>query len=115
MKKSIGTILLDRNDNYVYENGKLPDRVDDDKEWLKYFLDKEVISFHAASLLPPSMLQNRLVGMRNTVPVTIKELAEADILIVIRNDVYNRAGKKFRLNAFKKLFNTREVEIWIRK
>jgi len=44
-------------------------------------------------------------------PVTIRELAACDLLLVIRSKD-RVTGKKFRLNKFNCILKTEEIELW---
>ena len=110
------TILLDQNDNYIMDSGKLPERPWFDKAYLKAFYNQQNVSKDGFNMLPPS-IRNSVTCHEmydgDVTPTTIREIAESHLLIVIRS--YEKGeGKKFRLNNFKMMIQTEVVEIWIR-
>ena len=112
----VGTILLDTNNYYIDSEGKLPVRPNGDKELLKTLVSGRVVSKLAFEILPKS-ISSVAMGYSSTfynVPITIKELAEAMILIVHRSPVEIEVGKKFRLDKFKQIGNG-NPEIWIKQ
>ena len=108
----VGTILLTKDNVYVKEDGKLPLRPEHDKELLKDICYNGRVSTRAYSMLPPS-IQKVVETDDNvlSVPITIRELAEADLLIVSRSFELCR-GKEFRLDNFKLILRDRKIELW---
>jgi len=109
----VGTILLTKDNVYVKDDGSLPIRPAWDKELLKGLIDGGRVSDKAYAMLPPSM--RKLVEVDTklpNIPITIKELANADLLIVSRSLELCR-GKKFRFENFRLLLKDRKVELWI--
>ena len=111
----IGTILLTKTNVYVKEDKSLPKRPDFDKGLLTAVLKGQTVSMKAWQLLPPSMQKTVKVSdiADSTMPVTIRELAQADILIVVRSKERCK-GKKFRLDKFECILKTEEIELWQR-
>ncbi len=109
----VGTILLDMYDNYVDDEGNLPSRPPFDKELLKAVIKGNTVTKDGEALLPDSLLKVAKPN-KSIVPITIRELANADVLIVVRSNVRLINGKKFRLDNFKRL-NKGTIQIYIRK
>lgn len=110
----VGTILLTKDNVYVREDGKLPMRPEYDKQLLLDLCTGNRVSDKAYLMLPPSI--RAVVEIDNkvpSVPITIKELAEADLLIVSRSLELCR-GKEFRLDKFKLVLRDRKIELWRR-
>jgi hypothetical protein len=117
--KIYGTILLDENDCYLCD-GKLPHRPLYDKSLLTAMVSGEIISKQAAELLPKSITDTALDitnQVEPSVPITVKEIdGLTDILIVIRSTKECKGEcKKFRLDRFKRILSTGQLEIWRRK
>ena len=114
----VGTILLDENDCYTYDNGKLPGRPDFDKELLTFLTKNNTVSHEGYRMLPMS-IKRVTYGITHgmpTFPVTIPEIdALSDLLIVSRGKVNGENGKKFRFNRFELITTQREIELWKRK
>jgi len=112
----VATILLDKDNNYVMEDGKLPERPEFDKALLSGLLRNQTISILGYLLLPPSIQETVTVAglVHEKFPVTISEIAEADLLIVSRSQSTGK-GKKFRLDEFTNLVTDTKIEIWRRK
>lgn len=109
----VGTILLTQANEYVAQDGvTLPARPDFDKEFLTEFLAGHKVSAEGEQLLPPSI--KKVLGRKSALPVTIRELASADLLIVIKSRQlrFYYPGKKFRFDEFKRILKTEEIEIW---
>lgn len=111
----LGLILLSQDNTYVKHNGKLPKRPDFDKDLLTHFLHNQTVSYKAWQMLPPSM---KAVVKCNDIadskaPVTIRELAATDVLVVIRSKEKGN-GKKFRLDKFIQVTKG-EIELWLKK
>lgn len=113
----VGTILLTKSNKYVDTEGNLPKRPKFDKELLSSLLAiAGEVSDEGYDMLPPSMQRKVVVGERElTFPITIRELAAANLLIVVRSPEDFENGKEFRLNEFKCLVKDRRIELWIRK
>ena len=111
----VGTILLTKDNIYLREDGKLPLRPEHDKELLKDICHNGRVSTRGYSMLPPS-IQEVVETDDNilSVPITIKELAVADLLIVSRSLELCR-GKVFRLDNFKCILRDRKIELWRKK
>lgn len=108
----VGTILLDQVNNYIDNCGDLPIRPDFDKELLTTLVRGRSVSLAGFNMLPPS-IRREINPRANTIAITIKELAECDLLIVSRSPILCEEGKKFRLDKFKK-FGDGNPEIWIK-
>ena len=116
MKKTIGLLLLDSNDNYVYEDGSLPIRPAWDKKFLDAMLENEVVSPEGYEMLPESMRKKVYTdGWCKPFPITIPEIAKSDILFVVRGWNKQDKGKKFRFDDFEWLFDTGHIEVWKHK
>jgi len=115
----INTILLDTNDNYVDNQGKLPKRPDYDKELLKAFSLNQTVSKKGYDRLPPSMRKFLTITENTkeiTMAVTIPEIAKySDILLVNRSSENLENGKRFRLDDFYLLTKQGQFEIWLKK
>lgn len=115
--KIVGTLLVDKNDCYVYAPGTLPDRTSWDKEMLKEMASGETVSKKGYDMLPPSI--QAVVSVTHgqpTFPVTIEEInGLADVLIVTRVPSKDFECKKFRFDNFKKIVGEGTLEIWVRK
>jgi len=120
MSKITGTILLDRRDHYVDDEGNLPERPVGDKEWLSALVKGAIISIEAGEMLPPSIRGLAVAitcRVEPTCPITIPEIdALSDILIVVRSsDVTIMSGKVFKFHNFNLILTSKEIEIWCRK
>lgn len=111
----VGTILLDANNHYVDSEGNLPVRPEGDKELLKAIVRDNIVSHKAFEMLPRSIASEAYgpVVTGYEVPITIQELAEANVLIVHRSSVVIEQGKKFRLDNFRQI-GKGNPEIWIK-
>ena len=115
----IGSILVDANDVYVYDDNILPLRTSWDKNLLKTLVSLGDISKKGYNLLPRSIKDvSKVCDVMPNVCVTIKEIdALADILFVTR--VPPRRGyrevKKFRFDKFEPIVKTDTLEVWKRK
>lgn len=107
-----GTILLSKTNEYLTFDGKLPDRPSHDKHLLSAMVAGQSVSVEGYDLLPPSMQAYCMVADPITIPITIRELAECDLLIVSRSRTNTGGGKVFRLNKFKLLVKTSKIELW---
>jgi hypothetical protein len=111
----VATILLSPSNKYVDKDGNLPSRPRHDKALLAGLLSGNIVSPAGYKLLPPSL---QALCMNNpyrspTFPITIKEIASAELLIVSRSSLEVEGGKEFRLKGFKCLVKDRKVELWI--
>lgn len=110
----VGTILLTRTNQYAKEDGSLPTRPRHDKELLSCLINGRRVSKAGYSLLPSSMQQLCRVTLAEPImPITIKELAECELLIISRSAEEFESSKVFRLDNFKCLVKDRKVELWI--
>jgi hypothetical protein len=113
----VGTILLTKTNKYVDANGNLPKRPRHDKELLASLIAKStLVSEEGYEMLPLSMQRTCCVSTnkaKSYIPITIRELAQAELLIVSRSQEDFEGGKEFRLDNFKCLVKDRKVEIWI--
>jgi len=111
----VGTILLTKSNKYIDTEGKLPKRPKFDKELLAGLLNSNPVSEEGYKLLPPSLqaLCYTSIAPQMRVPITIIELAKAELLIVSRSPEDFEGGKEFRLDNFKCLVKDRKVELWI--
>ena len=110
----VGTILLTKSNKYVDNEGNLPKRPKFDKELLTSIVKGGIVSEEAYIMLPYSMQKLCTVG-DYSVPITIRELSKADLLIVSRSAEDFEGGKEFRLDNFKCVVKDRKVEIWTSK
>lgn len=111
----VGTILLTHDNLYVDLHGNLPERPKHDKLLLSEICKGQVVSDEAYSMLPLSIQKLCTVGTIPTVPITIRELADCQILIVSRSPKSLLAGKTFRLDNFNLIVKDRKIEIWSKK
>ena len=110
----VGTILLTKSNKYVDASGNLPKRPKFDKELLTSLVAKEgKVTEEGYNMLPLSIQKQTIVNNHDWMPITIKELAKADLLIVSRSTEDFEGGKVFRLDNFRCLVKDRKVEIWI--
>lgn len=111
----VGTILLDKHNHYVDNEGNLPVRPEGDKELLKTLVSGSILSGHAFKILPKSIssVARGYSSISYNVPITIRELSEAKLLIVHRSPIEIEQGKKFRLDNFKQV-GSGNPEIWIK-
>ena len=111
-----GTLKLDDQDNYVYQDGSLPKAATWDKELLKAFVSKNCITVSAYDILPPSIQDKAIVCHGEPeLAVKVSEIdALADIILVTRVTNMGQSGSKFRFNAFKRLVSTGQLEVWVR-
>ena len=109
----VGTILLDINNKYVDDKGDLPVRPVYDKELLAKIIKGKKVSSEGYDMLPPSLRKLVDLSSYEWCPITIPELAEADVLIVVRSPIAMSKGKVFRLDNFKK-YGYGNPEIYIR-
>jgi len=113
----VGTILLTKSNKYVDALGNLPKRPKHDKELLAGMLEGKYVSREGYDLLPPSLQMLCWVnkGKLPECPITIRELAMADMLVISRSQEDFEGGKEFRLDSFRLLVKDRKVEIWVKK
>ena len=115
----VGTILLTKSNKYVDADGNLPKRPKFDKNLLSSLLSVEIttVSEEAYNILPPSMQKQVLClgNDFNIFPITIEELANTSLLIVVRSTEDFEGGKEFRLDNFKQLVKDRRIELWVKK
>jgi len=112
----VALLLLSQDDCYVktgIERDILPSRPDFDKSLLASVLNGQNVTSEGMKMLPPSIKKLVRVGS-HPFPVTIREIANADMLIVSRSE-YPLAGKKFRLDNFTMVAKQPQLEIWMRK
>jgi hypothetical protein len=113
----IGTILLSKDGKYIDKDGKLPPRPAYDKDMLRAFVKDNNVSLEGFAMLPPSI--QGVVGEKAsegwTMPITILELAEADLLLINRYNEELEGGKIFRLDNFKCIVKDKQIELWIKK
>lgn len=111
----VATILLSSDNFYVNEDGFLPLRPSHDKALLTGLCEGEKVSELGYIMLPPSIQEvAHLTRSVDYVPITIKEIAEADLLIVSRSNDLIVRGKVFRLDKFKCILKDRRIELWKR-
>jgi len=111
----VGTILLSKDYKYIDENGNLPKRPKFDKQFLATLIKGHKVSEEGYKLLPSSLQKLVMVDTPITMPITIKELAKSDLLIVVKSPEVLKNGKEFRLDSFKLLRKERTIELWIKK
>ena len=110
----VGTILLTQNDEYVDKDGNLPTRPSFDKAFITGLYRGKSVSKVGLKLLPPSI--KKVLNLNGEfMPVSIRELAKADMLIVIRSSDFINNGLKFRFTEFIQILKLKEIELWIRK
>lgn len=112
-----GTILLTKDNYYVGTSSDklaehLPHRPKHDKLLLSEMCKGQVVSDDAYNMLPLSIQKLITVGENPTIPITIQELANCQLLIVSRSIEEFLTGKKFRLDNFKLIVKDRKIEIW---
>jgi len=107
----ISTILLSLDNCYVDTNGDLPTRPSFDKELLNGICKNQSVSPDGFKMLPPSIQKNVNVSNAYTLGITIPEINDSDIILVIRNDELLN-GKKFRFDNFKLLVKESQLELW---
>jgi len=73
------------------------------------------VSKEGFRVLPKSIQRMVIEDDFFTAPITIKELAVSDILIVVRSPESFEEGKIFRFNNFKCISKAQEVELWMQK
>ena len=109
----VGTILLTQDNKYTNKDGNIPSRPFFDKELLGVLCKSGSVSNKGYALLPPSLKKVTLPSTNFDIPITIRELAEADILIVVRSvELVGAMGKEFRLDKHKLIIKQRAIEIW---
>jgi len=109
----VGTILLTKNNYYTTgTSGNLPQRPKHDKLLLSEMCKNQIVSDKAYEMLPLSIQKFITVGENPTIPITIRELAQCQLLIVSRSSEEFICGKKFRLDGFKQIVKDRKIEIW---
>ena len=114
----VGTILLDADDCYTYDNGELPNRPTFDKELLTFLVKGKAVSHKGYRMLPMSIKKviSEITSKEPEFPVTIPEIdGLSDLLIVSRGNKNGENGKKFRFDKFKLITTQREIEIWKRR
>jgi len=109
----VGTILLTKNNFYTNAAGELPKRPKFDKELLSGLIKGHRVSDEGYGLLPLSMQKLVTVSEELDMPITIPELAKAELLIVVRSLEELTIGKVFRLDNHKLLVKDRRIELWI--
>ena len=116
----VGTILLTPSNKYVDEKGNLPVRPEGDKDLLLGLVTCTVVSEVGYTMLPSSIRNacnfmpdyEHLVGHIPITPITIGELAEAELLIVSRSAEDFDLGKTFRLDKFECIAKDTKIELW---
>ena len=113
----VATLLVDEDDIYVYNDGKLPARPKWDKELLSTFAEGNLVSEAGWQMLPKSIqMKTNVTHGEPTFPVTIPEIdGLADIIIVTRTYSKRQSGKKFRFTKFRRIVKQWGIEIWKRK
>lgn len=109
MRVNIGSLLLDQEDRYVIDD-TLPNRPDNDKNWLRLLVRNLNVKEADLAYLPRSI--RPMVDMQGILGVRIRDIAEANILLVHRTHDTREGGKKFRLDNYEKL---EKVEVWVKK
>lgn len=112
----LGTILLTYDNIYLNtDDNSLPSRPEYDKELLTALCKGNTVSEDGYYLLPKSIQKQIVRSTIYNIPITIRELAKADILIVSRSYQNIVRGKVFRLDDFKLIVKDKKIEIWGRK
>ena len=111
------SIILDINNRYVGKNGQLPSRPGFDKAFLTNLVSKNLVSKAGFDLLPKSIRSKAVITHGEPeLPLTIPEIdGLTDMLIVIRSYIDLGKGKKFRLDRFKRIAKSGQIEIWFRR
>ena len=111
------TIILDPHDMYVGEDNQLPSRPEWDKEFLSNMVSKNLISQEGFYLLPLGMqVLSTITHGEPELPITIREIAGlTDMLIVVRSYMALGQGKRFRLDNFKRVAKSGQIEIYFRR
>jgi len=112
----VGTILLTKSNKYVDADGNLPKRPSFDKELLRGLVSGKRVSGYSYLMLPPSIQKLcycKEFGSEEHFPISIKELAQTELLIVIRSTEEFSRGKEFKFDNFKCLAKDRRIELWI--
>jgi len=117
----IGMILLTDNDEYLI-NGELPPRPIYDKELLHAFCYGQRLSDNALKILPNSIKNNSMKYENNGCPqpigITIPEIANSNLIIVIRSPYTcneNDVTRKFRFDNHKCITSQGNTELWVKK
>ena len=114
----VGTILLDENDCYTYDNDELPIRPDFDKELLTFLAKDQTVSREGYRILPLGIKRiiSSITYREPTFPITVPEIdGLSDLLIVSRGYKNGENGKRFRFDNFKCILKEQRIEIWKRK
>lgn len=112
----VGTILLSKNNKYLSASGLLPKRPKYDKQLLTELLAYNgKVSSCGYNLLPNSIKALVTIDNNNYTPITIKELATCELLIVSKSKEKIKDGKTFRLKNFNRLIKTKKVDLWIKE
>ena len=113
----LATLLLSLNGVYVSDKGELPSRehVGFDKEVLAAIMRGNNVSQEGYKTLPPSIrCLVDCVPYHGITPVTIPEIAKADVILVTRSHTLMQ-GKSFRFDDFYCVLVQDVLELWIRK
>ena len=113
----IGTLILDLQDRYVSDDGRLPTRPNFDKVWLSAMVENSLISKEGFDTLPLGMQKLATITHgRPTLCITIPEIGTlANILIVTRSYEAMPDGKVFRLEAFEEIAKSGQFVMYKRK
>jgi hypothetical protein len=66
-------------------------------------------------MLPPSIRKHVSIDdSEYNFPVTIRELAQADFLMINRSDAIFDSGFRFRLGDFKCILELEYLELWVK-
>ena len=111
------TIILDAHDMYVGNDDQLPSRPSFDKAFLSNMVAKNSVSQEGFDLLPLGMQKlSTITQGEPELPITIREIAGlTDMLIVVRSYMALGKGKKFRLDNFKRVAKSGQLEIYFRR
>lgn len=117
-------ILLDPEDNYVYENGSLPIRPNWDKMFIKQMIANQTVlcSENVMKTIPESFKRIAWFTTDDNMPHDINwgistfNLLPNMIIVTRSTETKNLPGKKFRLNKYLKVFEDEKgLEIWLKK
>lgn len=114
----VGILLLDQNDNYIMETGKLPRRPAFDKKLLIKLANRQKATVSANTLkdLPPSLMTvlDMAPGQAD-IALSPDKIDEAAHLLIISRSMEIGEGKHFRFDNFEKAVKQGALELWIRR
>ena len=112
----IGSLLLTTSDEYLTAKGRLPDRPALDKLLLTELCRNKIVSKRGYEMLPPSIRRVCKVGKKYDMPITIKEIAKCELLIISRSPMSTTGlGLQFKLHKFKLIIKDTKCELWMKQ